>query len=474
MRCARDVRRNAGVRGSNGAFGGGGGGAAGSPTGSVGSGSRAFGSIAARIAAASPARRAGANVVPRRQRRSAPGRWRVRSDATDPIVRDDTQHCPHFGRCGGCSLLDVPIDAQLAGKQARARELLQAHLGDVDVQVALPPRTPRHDRISILYPVQPRRRGATSGIYRRGTHQVEPITDCRIQHRALTTFGVRANDVLRHVDAAAYDERTGEGHVRAIRARLMPGTGELLVGAVVTSMKFPGRDALVDGLWAAAAGLRDDQGRKVKPVGFVLNVNDQPGNALLGAESHTMRGDGWQHDRVGDLRLRVGFGSFYQLNRHADAILFRPAMAMLGDVTGLRVVDGYGGVGTFALRLLRAGARHVTLIESSPSACADARHNLRSNGLAGGEVHEQPFGGSPLPDCDLLVVDPPRAGLMEQGAEAVLANAPPRALLVSCSLESLQRDLDRLAERYRVTELRLCDLFPHTEHVEALTMLARR
>ena len=121
-----------------------------------------------------------------------------------------------------------------------------------------------------------------------------------------------------------------------------------------------------------------------------------------------------------------------------------------------------------------SGAAHVTLVESGVRSCADARHNFDSNGFAHAEVREQPFGTSPLPDCDLLVVDPPRAGLMEEGAAAVASCAAPRVLLVSCAMESLARDLERLAPTHRVARLQLCDLFPHTEHVEAVTLLERR
>jgi hypothetical protein len=96
---------------------------------------------------------------------------------------------------------------------------------------------------------------------------------------------------------------------------------------------------------------------------------------------------------------------------------------MLGDVGGLRVVDGYGGVGTFGVRLAKAGAAHVTLIESAPSSVADARVNFAANQVHG-EVREQPFGSQPLPACDLLVVDPPRAGLLATGAAAIVAAAP--------------------------------------------------
>jgi len=390
-------------------------------------------------------------------------------------VRDDAiQHCPHFGRCGGCSLLDQPIQDQLAHKRERARELLAPFLGGKEPAITLPPRPPRHDRTAILYPAQLVDRELQLGIYRTGTHTIEQIADCRVQHKALTTFGLRAGELLRALHVPVYREETGNGLIRAVRARVMPGSRELLVGVVVTRDRFSERDRLTAEMWGAASDLRDEQGRPLQLVGVVMNVNPKAGNVLLGPTTVALRGQTFQTDHVGDLRLRVSFPSFYQLHRHAEAVLFQPALRLLGDVAGLRVVDGYGGVGTFALRLLRAGASHVTLVESSPSACADARHNVEANGFAGrAEVHEEPFGAAPLPPCDLLVVDPPRAGLMAQGAAAVLAAAAPRVLLVSCSLESLARDLAALHGDYVVEAVQLCDLFPHTEHVEALTLLRR-
>jgi 23S rRNA (uracil1939-C5)-methyltransferase len=391
-------------------------------------------------------------------------------------VRDEAiQHCPHFGRCGGCSLLDVPIADQLAQKRDRAQQLLAPFLGSVQPAITLPPRPPRHDRTAILYPAQLVDRELQLGIYRTGTHTIEPIADCRVQHKALTQFGVRTGQLLRALKVPVYREETGNGLVRAVRARVMPGSRELLVGVVVTRDRFSERDRLTTELWRAASDLRDEQGRPLQLVGAVMNVNKAAGNVLLGPTTVALRGQTFQTDHVGELRLRVSFQSFYQLHRHAEAVLFQPALRLLGDVQGLRIVDGYGGVGTFALRLLRAGAAHVTLVESSPSACADARHNVEANGFAGrAEVREQPFGSAPLPPCDVMVVDPPRAGLLAQGAAAVLAAAAPRVLLVSCSLESLARDLAALHGDYAVEALQLCDLFPHTEHVEALTLLRRQ
>ncbi|MBK8095843.1 MAG: 23S rRNA (uracil(1939)-C(5))-methyltransferase RlmD [Planctomycetes bacterium] len=383
--------------------------------------------------------------------------------------------CTHFGRCGGCSALDVPIATQLARKQQQVAELLAPFLGDVEVECALPPRTPRHDRTQILYPAENHPTlGIRFGIYRTGSHEIEDIRDCRIQQKPLTVLGVRAGEIARKLRLTAWDGGRGKGLVRAFRARIAPGSKELLLGMVVAKATFTEREQLAQRLWEATADLKDDQGHALRAVGFVLNLNAAAGNALLGSETVPLLGVPWQTDTVAGLRFRVSFTSFYQQNRHADAILFRPALAMLGDVAGLSVVDGYGGVGTFGLRLAKAGAARVTIVENAPSSCADARHNVAENGLGNVTVVEKPFDSAAFATPDLLVVDPPRAGLMPGGVARVLAAAAPRVLLVSCSAQSLARDLAALAPAYAVAAVRLCDLFPHTEHVEVLTLLERR
>lgn len=392
-----------------------------------------------------------------------------------PPASDRTPTCPHFGRCGGCSALDVPIQHQLERKLASLRHAVGAWLGAVEPECPLPPRPPRHDRAQMLYPVQPHpREGLVMGIYRTGTHVVEPIRDCRIQMKALTTWGDLVQQSCRELAVPPYDEATGRGQLRAIRARVVPGSRELLVGMIATRAAFGQRDALASAMWEAGDALKDEQGRRLPLVGVVLNVNDQRGNVLLGPSTTALLGRDHQIDIVGKLRFRVSFASFYQQNRHADAILYRPALAMLGDVGGLTVVDGYGGVGTFGLRLRAAGASRVTIVESAPSSVADARHNVAANDLGAVDVVAAPFEQAEFATPDVLVVDPPRSGLQQPGAARVLATGAARVLLVSCALPSLARDLALLDAGYRVVAMRLCDLFPHTEHMEILTMLERR
>ena len=383
--------------------------------------------------------------------------------------------CRHFGRCGGCIALEVSPEEQLARKAARVEQRTAPWRGDVALAWEAAGRA-RFYRTKLLYPAQPAgRRGVAIGLYARGTHDIERIVECQIQHPALTELGRRSETVLRELGLRAWDERALRGDVRALHARITPDTGELLIGVVTREGDFPASAELAKRLLDAARDLPSPRGPRPRAVGVVRNLNQAEGNSLLGAQSLTLAGRAYQEDLQDGLRFRIGFGSFYQLHRDASEILYRPALALAGDVARARVVDGYGGIGTFGLRLAAAGAAEVCIVEASAAACADAEHNARSNGLEAVHVERAPFASASFAARPrLMIVDPPRAGLMPAGVARVLAAEPERLLHVACSDASLARDLEGLAAGgYRVRAMRLVDLFQYTDHVEVLTLLTR-
>ena len=384
--------------------------------------------------------------------------------------------CRHFGRCGGCIALGLSPAEQLARKSERVRERTARWRGDVELEWEAPGRSARHYRTKLLYPAQPAgRRGLALGLYARGTHDLERILECQIQHPALTELAKRGEVVLRELGLRAWDERARRGDVRALHARITPETGELLIGVVTREGPLAESAELAKRLLDAARDLPALRGPRPRAVGIVRNLNQAEGNALLGASSLLLAGRAHQEDHQDGLHFRIGFGSFYQLHRDASEILYRPALALCGDVTGARVVDGYGGIGTFGLRLAAAGAAEVQIVEASPPACDDAEHNARWNGLAAVRVERAAFASASFEARpELMIVDPPRAGLMPAGVARVLAAGPERLLHVACSDASLARDLEGLAAGgYRVRAMRLVDLFPHTDHIEVLTLLTR-
>jgi len=388
---------------------------------------------------------------------------------------DTTLECRHFGTCGGCSILDQPITWQLHDKHAACDALLAPFLGGVRIDVPRPTWTPRHFRTRLLYPVRADKNGLPIvGLYAFQSHDLVRIEDCRTMDPWLTAFGRLAEKVLRDHRVQPFHEKSGRGVVKAIFARLASGSGEVIAGIVTKPGAFAEGPAIAKALRVAAATIPQPKKAR-KLTGVVHSISERDDDFLLGDRHVPLVGQDHVTDRCDDLHFKISAGSFYQIHGNADELLYEPALAMCGDVRGLRVIDGYGGVGTFGLRLAKAGAAHVTIVEESAIACRDAEHNAKANSLAGVSVVNTPFAGAHLPTpVDLLVVDPPRAGLGPKAIARIVGAAPRRILYVSCSAESLAKDLVTLTTNgWRVTAARLADLFPHTEHVELLLMLER-
>lgn len=407
--------------------------------------------------------------VPRRADRSTPRRERVHP----------TLQCPHYGACGGCSTLHVPPAVQLADAAARLADLLgEARPPTVEIAYDVPRQPAAGHRTRLLYPVRPDPRGRNRlrlGLYARGSHDLVVIRECPVQDPRLTRFGRRAAAILAGSGLAAYEETTHRGILRALSARLIPSTRELLIVLVTRGGILAAARPLAERLHAAAAESIVPGLPPPRPVGVVRNLNDARTNVLLGPRSVPLLGRDHLIDRQDGLEIRIGPTSFYQTHRDAGRILHGRVVRWAAPGAGDRVVDAYGGVGAIGLRLARRGAR-VTIVEAHPGACRDALHNAERNALEDIEVVQARFANyRPQRRPDVLVTDPPRAGLGVEGVRAALALGARRLVHVACSLEAMGRDVRALvAGGYALCRLRLLDLFPHTGRHEAIALLERR
>jgi 23S rRNA (uracil1939-C5)-methyltransferase len=172
----------------------------------------------------------------------------------------------------------------------------------------------------------------------------------------------------------------------------------------------------------------------------------------------------------GDETVELSGAAFLQVNREAAALLEAHVAEVAGDVAGLRIVDAYCGVGFHARRFARAGAR-VVGIELDPQAVDEAtRAAPQGATFVQGPVEE--LVRAELP-ADLVILNPPRAGVHADVADALLAAPAERIIYVSCNPATLARDLKRLAPAYRLAGARSFDLFPQTAHVETVALLER-
>lgn len=343
------------------------------------------------------------------------------------------------------------------------------------IDYELPERPQRHFRSRLLYPVrQSPDRQAMLGIYEFRSHHVVEIEECQTQDAWLTELGRRVQQILRELKIEGFHPNRRRGIAKAFWARLASGTGEVLAGLVTRPGEFADGPAFATALNEAAASI-PQPGRPRKLVGVVHSISDREGDFLLGDRHMPLRGRDHVVDRRDGLTFRVSAGSFYQIHSGASSLLYRPTIAMCGDVAGKRVVDGYGGVGAFALRLAKLGAKEVLVVEDNAIACRDAETNATENELPQISVQRASFPKSNLPsDVDLMIVDPPRSGLQRVGVDKVLNSTPKRLIYVACAAEPMAKDIETLTNNgYRLTAMRLCDLFPHTDHVELVARLDR-
>ena len=228
-------------------------------------------------------------------------------------------------------------------------------------------------------------------------------------------------------------------------------------------------------------GLLSHIAERFPEITSLLYVNNQKGNDTIGdLEVLTYKGTDHIFETMEGLRFKVGPKSFYQTNTEQAYHLYCVARDFAGLSGGELVYDLYTGTGTIANFVARR-ARQVVGIEYVPEAIEDARENSRING-----VENTLFYAGDMKDIlttdfvkrhgrpDVIITDPPRAGMHPDVVEVILGAAPERIVYVSCNPATQARDLSLLDAAYRVERVQPVDMFPHTPHVENVVLLQRR
>lgn len=330
-----------------------------------------------------------------------------------------TPPCPHVADgCGGCGWQHLTVEAQRRWKQRMVEESLRRlgrQEGSVSLAEPLPDRGFRTSVRLLVTADGPAFRGARS-------HDAVPISTCMVAHPGL-------DELVRHGRFGAASEVT---------LRIGGATGERL--------------AIVDPAVPADLELPDD----------VVVVGEDE----LADGRHV-----WFHDEVAGRRFRISARSFFQTRTDGAEALVGAVRAAGGDAWGQgRLADLYGGVGLFA-STLGAGMSTV-LVESARSSIADAEHNLADRDATLVRSSVDRWRSSP---ADVVVADPPRAGLGKGAVAAIAATGASRLVLVSCDAAAFGRDAGLLADAgYERRSTALVDLFPHTPRVELVSRFDRK
>ena len=356
--------------------------------------------------------------------------------------------CPHARDCGGCDLQHVDPAVARALKARVVREQLArlGGLGDAAAELVADCRAVGPDlgyRSHVQLHAAPDGR---LGFHREGTHEVVAVDRCPV-----------ATDAVNAVRAAVGDATGAKGTA----VRVLDGHGAVVLVPGEGPLEPPPADAPDAPATIALRGAADRRGAP------------RASTVLRGPDATTVT--------VAGLAYEVPVDAFFQANIGGAEALVATVLAAAGDVAHRDVWDLYAGVGLLALPLARAGA-HVLAVEQVPVAAAAAGRSAARLGLdvtvlaeRVEPVLERAVDGDPtLPPPEVVVADPPRAGLGRRAVAALGRLAPERVVLVACDVASLARDVrDLTARGYRLGRAEPLDLFPMTHHVEVVATLHR-
>ena len=408
----------------------------------------------------------------------------------------ETPMCEHFGICGGCKWQNLPYEEQLKAKQQQVFDQL-TRIGKVE----LPPFQPilgsvktkeyrnklefgcankrwyTKEEIAALPPKEEGQEGNLSesaiGFHITGAFdKIYPIKKCWLMDDLHNEI---RNEISRYAKEnliSFYDIRAQHGLLRDLMMR-NSNTGEFML-----LVQFHYDE---EGDEQKAMQLLQHIADTFPQITSLIYVDNQKGNDTFGdLELTTFKGTDFIYETMEDLKFKVGPKSFYQTNTDQAYHLYCVARSFAQLTGGELVYDLYTGTGTIA-NFVAHQAKQVIGIEYVPEAIEDAKENSHVNGInntlfyAGDmkdiltddfiQGHGQP---------DVIITDPPRAGMHADVVKVILNAAPKRIVYVSCNPATQARDLQLMNADYKVAAVQSVDMFPHTPHVENVVLLERR
>ncbi len=386
--------------------------------------------------------------------------------------------CPHFGACGGCTIQSMDYARQLEMKASHLRESLK-RIGRLNIaedrfeKITPSPRAYLYrSKIELTFGydgngvIAGMRESAGAGGFARSG--VLPVPECRIFCDGLRQILAVIEDHVHGEGLFPYDERTKKGTLRHLVLKESKATGHVMV--------------IVETKGAQEHRLGELYRRLSEEVPHVTSlwraVNDRPGSYIDYSRLRHEGGGRYIEESLAGLTLRVYPASFFQPNPAGATLIYERVGRIAAELKAGNVLGLYCGMAPMEL-LLSRHSQNVVGVDSSRANIENARENALLNGIGNcsflaGRVEDivtdRGFGKP-----DMVVIDPPRSGVSPRGTDLIISLAPKALIYVSCNPATLARDLGRFAAAgYAVELVAPFDLFPHTSHLETLTVLRKR
>ena len=378
--------------------------------------------------------------------------------------------CSVYEHCGGCQLSHLTYEGQLDMKYRRVKDVIERIAGESGdlVRPVLPAAHPFAYRNKMAVPAGLVKGKAALGCYRRGSHDIIPVSSCAIQKEENNRLLRFARRFIEKYGISVYDEKTRKGSLRHVMGRVGDDGKEMVV-LVTASETLPKEKRWIEEI----------QKELPEAVSLWHNIQPKPGNTILGAKIRHLWGRETLTASLCGLRFEVSPYSFFQVYKEQAEILYEKALEYADLKGGETVIDAYCGTGTISLCLAKK-AKRVIGIEIVKPAIEDAKKNAKKNHMENTEFYAADAGKF-MPQLyrkglvpDVIVMDPVRAGCSEEVLKAAAGMNPKRIVYVSCNPATFARDAKILkSEGYEIKEVQPVDMFPQTMHVEAIVLLSK-
>ena len=380
--------------------------------------------------------------------------------------------CPSFGRCGGCTYLGLSEEECLGIKEAQVLKCLEDEGVDTSVftGITAAPLTYRYrNKMEYTFGNEVKDGPTILGLHAVGSFiSITPCGSCVLVPEDFNRLLTATQGFVSGKGYSHYHKKLHRGLMRSLIIRRGVRTGELLVNIVTSSDGEFDEDGYKRHIMSISF---DDN-----IVGILHTINDSRSDALVAEEVRILYGRDWYSEEILGLKFRVGAFSFFQTNVEAAERLYLDAVSLIDSFEDKTVFDLYCGTGTITQFMARKAKKAVgvEIVEGAVRTASDA---AKINGLdncefIAGDVGEVLSALETLPD--VIVVDPPRAGIMPKALARILSYGVENIVYISCNPKTLASNLRAAAlAGYDPARIRAYDNFSFTKHTECIALLER-
>lgn len=393
--------------------------------------------------------------------------------------------CEYFGTCGGCQWQMLAYPDQLRYKQQQVLDALH-HIGKLslpEAEAIIGAEKTTFYRNKLEFTFSNRAYLSDEEIQEKGWHfqdalgfhlpklfdKILDIGKCYLQPEPSNTIRNSIRSFALAQGYAFYDHRAHTGWLRNLIIRTST-TGEVMVNICLHHEEEEDRKRLLDHVLHQVPEI----------TSLLYTINPKGNDSIADLEPVVYYGPGYITEKLEDYTFKVRPKSFFQTNTAQAEKLYRVVRNFAGLTGQETVYDLYCGTGSIGI-FLSGKAKKVVGVEQVAQAVEDARENAAINQVSQARFFE----GDVLDICtsdffsvhgrpDVIVTDPPRAGMHEKLVDKLLEIGAPKIVYVSCNPATQARDLAKLSEQYRVEKIQPVDLFPHTRHIENVVLLVTK